>query len=447
MGDRWVAAPVRWRHAMAGRLDTARVVWDGPDAFVVSTDAALVRAELEGAQLRTLPGGAAEVSPDGRRAARVIDASAGIVEVLDTRDGHRAVRLATRLSAVTVVGWVDGHGGLALRDAAGHLELWDIEHDRRQARCAPCEARGEPAGWTDDALGASPDGRLFTTRRWDLDPRGRRVDVLDATTGAVRATLATCGFDVEPDMAHHNSRLTWSPDGRHLALECIHIGIAPSVGVFRLTELYDTASWARLATVGGELSVGNAFFALGFSADGSALFTWSTSSWNGEVVDATTGAERAKLRGTAGRPSPDGRLVLGPDGLVRLVATAGIVAGFGASGHFDDLFRADDGALTMPSGERLGPLGPAVRVLAAPAGDRVELVRVADGARLEVEQQWLGQPVRLVSDKTGRFDCDDATLAQVLVRGPDPGAPWVAAATSPLARRVSGLLSSFVAGR
>lgn len=333
---------VRLPHAIPLVSGETLVVWDGSDGVVIATEAAVLRAELAPPRITTLLSTTANVSPDGRRAARALDAKAGIVEVIDTRDGHTDARLKTRLSGVSVAGWIDRHDALALRDASGHLEILDIDKGTRRARCPACGARGERDGILDGALGASPDGRFFTTRRWDLDPKGRRVDVLDASTGAVRTRLSTGGFYIDPVQPRSTtSSLTWSPDGRHVAIDGIHIELSPSAGAYASTELYDTASWSLLAKLGGDVNLGNVFLKLAFSANGSRLFTWSTSEWDGEVADVASRKPLTLTPHTGGRPSPDGRLVLGEDGLMREVETARVIAGIGAAGYANDLAFSD----------------------------------------------------------------------------------------------------------
>jgi hypothetical protein len=408
----------RFPQAVPKGSDKPRVVWDGKDALVIVTAAALLRAELASQGITTLPGASADVSPDGRRAARVLDASAGIVEIVDTRDGHAEARLTTRLSGVAVVGWIDRHQALAFRDKSGHLEVWATDTGTRRARCAACGARGEAGSELDGALGTSPDGRFFSSRRWDLDRTGRRVDVLDASTGRVRASLKSCGFRVAPDQVTDYSSLTWSPDGRHAALVCSHIDTVPTAGVFFSTDLYDTASWLRLAMLGGDVRVANAFAELAFSADGSRLFTWSTSNWDGEALDAATGKRWTMVPGTGGRPGPDGHLALGEDGFVRAAETLRVVAGWGDSGFPLDLaFRDDDGALAVLADDRLAvwPLGSGASALAAAVA--------TDGLR------WTGRGELLATDTADwwpwvrwrRFDASSGDLRSWSSRADAPG--------------------------
>jgi WD40 repeat protein len=354
-------ALVRLPHAIPKGSGTPLIVWGGNDSVVIRTEEAVLRAELAPPRITTLLNATANVSPDGRRAARVLDAKAGIVEAIDTRDGHTDARLTTRLSGVSVVAWIDRNDALALRDAPGHLEIWDVDKGTRRARCKACSARGEPDGILDGALSASPDGRFFTSRRWDLDPKGHRVDVFEASTGTVRARLASCTFYFDPVQPRSTtSRVTWSPDGQHFVLDCVDIEHSPSAGAYAAADLYDTASWSLLRILGGDVNLGNVFLEVTFSANSSRLFTWSTSDWDGEVVDVTGGKPRTLTPHTGGRPSPDGRLVLGEDGFVREVDTARVIAGLGTTIGTDDL-AFGDGVRTLAvlndDHLRLWPLG------------------------------------------------------------------------------------------
>jgi hypothetical protein len=269
-----------------------------------------------------------------------------------------------------------------------------------------------------------------------------------------------------------NVDLAWSADGASIGLADHGLGL----------RTYDAATGARLGalswptTASGypvRVAVANGGMRLGVVVDGTSSLV---------VADFATGVARVingRYKYTLGWTT-DGRYLLAQvaDALVVIDATTTSVARsipiphvyneesivardipqlFG-SGNADVWRRVEralascgdpthSGPCALSSDGRFVAWTPGGGQSAGGPDDTIELVRMADGARLKLQQQWLGSPVFLVSDQSGHFDCNDAALAHVVVRSLEPGARPEPAATSSLARHVPGLLVSFVAGQ
>ncbi len=131
----------------------------------------------------------------------------------------------------------DTGGRLTLHTASldGTMMTWDLSGSRRLGEPfqagAGTDVRPVPI-WDGPHVAVSPDGRLLAVN--DIDG----TSILDATTHAVVRTLKA----TQPDGSFD---ATWSPDGRRLAVTGTGTAIA---------ELYDTATWQRVAPDGGPLA-------------------------------------------------------------------------------------------------------------------------------------------------------------------------------------------------
>jgi WD40 repeat protein len=217
--------------------------------------------------------------------------------------------------------------GAALGKGPG-ITVWDVETGK--------EAMVAPLG--SNCVAWSPDGKLLAVHVG----KGGKISLLDARTGKVTAELIDASY--QPSIGGpHNRGLSFSPDGKHLAVVVIHRDfsrpIPPTVRVWdlaslqvvvtlkenrgyeriasvafsrdgclfatggcdRTIRLYDVATWRELRTLRGHTGDVNS---LSFSADGNLLaavnFGWPDGGHKQRIVklwDTATGEERGDLRG------------------------------------------------------------------------------------------------------------------------------------------------------
>ena len=228
VGDAWFGSAVSPDHRTVLLADTPR---DGQGTLVNLRDG--TQLTLKGEHSAPILGGA--FSPDGSLVAtsgadgatRLWNATSG--SLVETLVGHDGQVWAPTIS--------DTGGGLTLHTASldGKMMTWDLSGSRRLGEPFQAGAGTDVLPvpiWDGPHVAVSPDGRLLAVN--DIDG----TSILDATTHAVVRTLKA----TQPDGSFD---ATWSPDGRRLAVTGTGTAIA---------ELYDTATWQRVAPDGGPLA-------------------------------------------------------------------------------------------------------------------------------------------------------------------------------------------------
>ncbi|MFT3774419.1 MAG: WD40 repeat domain-containing protein [Minicystis sp.] len=367
------AAPLR---AMRAPAVVRAIGWAGSDRVVAVTDAGATAWEIgSGAARELVTGGTEEkrldlvLSGNGMRLARMADASAGVVEILDTGTGAVLRVLRTGMSKAAIVGFYDEDRAVAVLGERG-LSVWDVAAGTLWAQCAAC-AVGEHGSRPD----LSPDGRTAAIER-ERETRGERIErwleVRDVATGRERARIKAWGGYDDPLQPASPVRMgiAWSPDGRR-AVIFTEVHFAHSPANSNSGKLFDTATWRAITGVGGfggPCAMPEPTYA--FSADSAVLRFHDACAREPAValMDGRTGAPRGKLRWPSYALwwSPDGKRVAEASEStfsVRDVTTgATVTAVDGASerasvGHADAAFRPDGGALATLPGPVVWDLG------------------------------------------------------------------------------------------
>lgn len=410
------AAPLLAARAPA---DVRALAWAGADRIVAITHAGATAWEIAGGAARQLATGGSEknaldlvLRADGTRLARVADAGAGVVEIVDPGSGAVLRVLRTGEPKAALLGFFDEGRVLALRGERA-LSVWDVEAGTLRARCAACIGEGTTL---------SPDGRTAAIERSGETRKERTpywIEVRDVATGRERARIAAWGAQEDPLQPVLPVRMgfTWSPNGRRAVVFTeLHIGHSPAN--INSARLYDTTTWRAIANLGGfggPCGMPEPTYA--FSAGGAVLRYHNPCSDHPAVslLDGLTGAPRGMLPWPSFTLwwSADGKRVAeswGTSLRVRDVATRATllhVDGPQERTHYDNrdaAFRPDGGALAVApdlavwdfgrgpmigrgAGVVTGPLSwsPGARVLFLGAGnDRT--IGVYDGAT--------GEPLR-----------------------------------------------------
>jgi WD40 repeat protein len=226
-------------------------------------------------------------SPDGKLVAATVAASTSSVEIWEASSGALRATLALPrpydrhdFYGALGVAWRPDGGTVALLSPHGDaIQLWDT---------ASWSVRGSLAGKDEDYDGMawSPDGSTLATI-------GRRLQLWDGSTGALRATLGDAISKSQPCPHRPLSTLAWSPDGKTLA----------SAGcVDQQARLWDVSTGAARDAI--PYAPGGIKPRIAWSPDGSALLM------RGEVTrvrDIAKKEFRAKVEGgpTEAEWSPD----------------------------------------------------------------------------------------------------------------------------------------------